>query len=186
MGAGSGPCAHRPLLRDAKELRAQGGRVPPEVEPGAEPESAVTGRGGRLAEVDHQVLACVRLAPYIAAEQVIGEDEQVLGAPLGAALAPRTGAVTLGAELVGEQEDDPVGGLLLSGEPQHRTQLRDLLLLPLVKDDLTSAVALEKLREATDRVMETDFRRVNHNNLGAGQQRGSWKGSHRGPAVPPP
>lgn len=79
--------------------------------------------------------------------------------------------------MVGKQEDDPVRRFLLSGKPLHRTQLGDLLLLPLVKDNLTSAVILKEFSEVTNGVMETYLSRVNHKNLHGGQQQRRREGS---------
>lgn len=79
------------------------------------------------------------------------------------------GPVTDGADIIGKKENDFFRGLLLSGEPLHQTHLGYFLSLPLVKDNLTSAVVLKKFSEVTNCVLETYFGWVDHKNLNGGQ-----------------
>lgn len=67
------------------------------------------------------------------------------------------GAITHGVDIIGKKENDFFRGLLLRGEPLHQTHLGYFLSLPLVQDNLASAVVLKKLSEVTDCVMETYF-----------------------------
>lgn len=78
-------------------------------------------------------------------------------------------------DIIGKKENDFICRFLLSGKPLHWTHLGYFLFLPLVKDNLTSAVVLKKFSEVTNSVMETYFRWVNHKNLN-GQQHGRRKG----------
>lgn len=171
------PFSHGHARLQAEQFRAESGGIRHEAVRGADAERGVVVPGSALSEIDHHVFVQVGLASQIAAKEVKSEREQVLGVLTGAALALAAGTVARGAGVVGKQEDDPVRRFLLSGKPLHRTQLGDLLLLPLVKDNLTSAVILKEFSEVTNGVMETYLSRVNHKNLHGGQQQRRREGS---------
>jgi hypothetical protein len=76
-----------------------------------------------------------------------------------------TGGITNAVVIIGKKEDHSICCLLLSGKPLHGTHLSYFLFLPLLKDDLTSAMVLKKVSEVTDCVMETYLGRVNHKNF---------------------
>lgn len=115
--------------------------------------------------MDHYVFVLMSLASQITAKEVKSKGEQVLGVLTGAALTLATGTITDGADIIGKKENDFICRFLLSGKPLHWTHLGYFLFLPLVKDNLTSAVVLKKFSEVTNSVMETYFRWVNHKNL---------------------
>lgn len=134
-------------------------------------------------KIDHQVFVQMRLAAEITTKEVKGKREQILRVLPGAALIVATGTVTKGRDVTGKKEDHFICRLLLSGQPLYRPHLGDFLFLPFFKDDLTSAVVLKKVSEATDGVMETYLRRINHQDLNEGQEHGgNRKGRLRAPS----
>lgn len=165
--------AHRlpPTARAARPEKAgaEGGRTLREAVLGAGAEGAVIIFDVSLCRADHHVFVQMPLASQITAEEVEGKGEQVLGVLLGAALALATGTITGSIHVVGKKENDFIRVFLLSGKPLHWTHLGYSLFLPLVEDNLTSAVVLQKLREVTHCVMEAYFGWVNHKNLDGGQ-----------------
>lgn len=134
-------------------------------------------------KIDYQVFVQMCLAAEIATEEVKGKREQILRVLPGAALIVATSTVTKGRDVTGKKEDHFICLLLLSGKPLHRPHLSDFLFLPFFKDDLTSAVVLKKVSEATDCVVEAYLRRVNHQDLNKGQEHGgNRKGCLRAPS----
>lgn len=167
--AGSQPFPRRRVLLGMEQFCAESARVLHEAVLGAGVEGIVIIFGISLSKVDHYVFVQMSLAPQVTAEEVKGQGEQVLGVLTGAALALATGTITHGVDTIGKKEDDFPRGFLLSGEPLHQTHLGYFLSLPLVKDNLASAVVLKKFSEVTNRVMETYLGWVNHKNLHGGQ-----------------
>lgn len=160
---------HRHVLLCMEQFCAESTSILHETVLGADVEGIIIVFDISLSKVDHHVFVQMSLAPQVAAEEVKGQGEQVLGVLTGAALALATGTITHGVDIVGQKENDFFHGFLLSGEPLHRTHLGYFLSLPLVKDNLTSAVVLKKFSEVTNCVMETYFGWVNHKNLNGGQ-----------------
>lgn len=137
-------------------------------------------------KTDHQILVQMSLAAEIATEKVKGKREQVLRVLPGAALILATGTVTKGVDVTGKEEDHFICCLPLTGKPLHWTHLGYFPFLPFFEDDLTSAVVLKKVSEATDCVMETDLGWVNHQDLNGGQEHGGhWKRRLGAPSLPP-
>lgn len=152
-----------------EKFGAEGGGIPHKAVHGADVERAVIVLGISLPKTDHHVFVQMGLASQIAAKEVKSQGEQVLGVLTGAALALATGTITHGVDLIGKKEDNFIRCFLLSGKPLHRTHFGYFLFLPLVKDNLTSAMILKKFSEVANCVMETYFRWVNHKNLNGGQ-----------------
>lgn len=148
-----------------EEFRAKRGSILHEAVLGADIERTVIIFGISLSKMDHYVFVLMSLASQITAKEVKSKGEQVLGVLTGAALTLATGTITDGADIIGKKENDFICRFLLSGKPLHWTHLGYFLFLPLVKDNLTSAVVLKKFSEVTNSVMETYFRWVNHKNL---------------------
>lgn len=148
-----------------EEFRAKRGSILHEAVLGADIERIVIIFGISLSKMDHYVFVLMSLASQITAKEVKSKGEQVLGVLAGAALTLATGTITDGADIIGKKENDFICRFLLSGKPLHWTHLGYFLFLPLVKDNLTSAVVLKKFSEVTNSVMETYFRWVNHKNL---------------------
>lgn len=148
-----------------EEFRAKRGSILHEAVLGADIERIVIIFGISLSKMDHYVFVLMSLASQITAKEVKSKGEQVLGVLTGAALTLATGTITDGADIIGKKENDFICRFLLSGKPLHWTHLGYFLFLPLVKDNLTSAVVLKKFSEVTNSVMETYFRWVNHKNL---------------------
>lgn len=148
-----------------EEFRAKRGSILHEAVLGADIERIVIIFGINLSKMDHYVFVLMSLASQITAKEVKSKGEQVLGVLTGAALTLATGTITDGADIIGKKENDFICRFLLSGKPLHWTHLGYFLFLPLVKDNLTSAVVLKKFSEVTNSVMETYFRWVNHKNL---------------------
>lgn len=167
--AGFQPFPRQRLPLGVEQFRAESGSVLHEVVPGADVESTVIVFGFSLSKVDHQVFVQMSLAPQVAAEEIVGQRKQVLGVLMTAALALAAGAITHGVDIIGKKKNDFFRSLLLRGEPLHQTHLGYFLSLPLVQDNLASAVVLKKLSEVTDCVMETYFGWVDHKNLNGGQ-----------------
>lgn len=165
----SQPFPHRHVLLSMEQFRAESTSVLHEVVLGADVEGIVIVFGISLCKVDHHVFVHMSLAPQVAAEKIKGQGEQVLGVLMRAALTLATSPITHGVVIIGKKENDFFRGLLLSGEPLHQTHLGYFLSLPLVKDNLTSAVVLKKFSEVTNCVMKTYFRWVDHKNLNGGQ-----------------
>lgn len=157
------------MLLDMEEFCAESGSVLHEVVRGADVECVVIVFRISLPKIDYHVFVQMGLASQIAAIEVKSQGEQVLGVLTGAALALATGTIARGIDFIGKKENDFIRRFLLSGEPLHRTHLGYFLFLPLVKDNLTSAMILKKFSEVTNCVMETYFRRINHKNLNGGQ-----------------
>lgn len=167
--AGSQPFPHRHVLLCMEQFCAESASILHETVLGADVEGIVIVFDISLSKVDHHVFVQMSLAPQVAAEEVKGQGEQVLGVLTRAALALATGTITHGVDIIGKKENDFFRGFLLSGEPLHQTHLSYFLSLPFVKDNLTSAVVLKKFSEVTNCVMETYFGWVNHKNLNGGQ-----------------
>lgn len=148
-----------------EEFRAKRGSILHEAVLGADIERIVIIFDISLSKMDHYVFVLMSLASQITAKEVKSKGEQVLGVLTGAALTLATGTITDGADIIGKKENDFICRFLLSGKPLHWTHLGYFLFLPLVKDNLTSAVVLKKFSEVTNSVMETYFRWVNHKNL---------------------
>lgn len=148
-----------------EEFRAKRGSILHEAVLGADIERTVIIFGISLSKMDHYVFVLMSLASQITAKEVKSKGKQVLGVLAGAALTLATGTITDGADIIGKKENDFICRFLLSGKPLHWTHLGYFLFLPLVKDNLTSAVVLKKFSEVTNSVMETYFRWVNHKNL---------------------
>lgn len=148
-----------------EEFRAKRSSILHEAVLGADIERIVIIFGISLSKMDHYVFVLMSLASQITAKEVKSKGEQVLGVLAGAALTLATGTITDGADIIGKKENDFICRFLLSGKPLHWTHLGYFLFLPLVKDNLTSAVVLKKFSEVTNSVMETYFRWVNHKNL---------------------
>lgn len=157
------------MLLDMEEFCAESGSVLHEVVHGADVECVVIVLRISLPKIDYDVFVQMGLASQIAAIEVKSQGEQVLGVLTGAALALATGTIARGIDFIGKKENDFIRRFLLSGKPLHRTHLGYFLFLPLVKDNLTSAMILKKFSEVTNCVMETYFRWINHKNLIGGQ-----------------
>lgn len=168
------------MLPSVEKFCAESGSFLHEAVLGADVEGVVIVFGISLFKIDHYVFVHMSLASQITAEEVKGQGEQVLGVLTGAALALATGTITYSVDIIGKKENDFVCCLLLSGKPVHGTHLSYFLFLPLVKDNLTSAMILKKFSEVTNCVLETYFRWVNHKNLNEGQ----WRGGREGSPVP--
>lgn len=165
--AGVHPSPHRHTLFAMEKLCAESRSILHEAVCGADTEPSVV-VFGILSEIDHHVFVQMSLASQIAAEEVKGDGEQVLGVLTGAAPPLATGTITHGV-IIGKKENDLIRGFLLSGKPLHGTRLGYFLFLPFFKDDFTSAVVLNKFSEVANCVMETYFGWVNHKNLNGGQ-----------------
>lgn len=157
------------MLLNMQKFCAEGGGILHEAVRGADVECAVIIFGVSLPEIDHHIFAQMGLASQIAAKEVKSKWEQVLGALTGAALAFATGTIAHGTDIIGKKKDDFIRCFLLGGKPLHRPHLGYFLFLPLVKDNLASAMILKKFSEVANCVMETYFRWVNHKNLNGGQ-----------------
>lgn len=166
--AGLQPSPHRHMLLGVEQLFAEGGGILHEVVCGADTECTVVIFDVHLSEIDHHVFVQVSLASQIAAKEVKGKGEQILGVLMGTALAVAAGTITRCVAIIGKKENDLICCCLLSGKPLHGTHLGYFLFLPLFKDNLTSAVVLKKSSKVTNCVMETYFRWVNHKNLNGG------------------
>lgn len=138
---------------DGKEVFTEGVGILHELVPGTNTESAVILSQASLSKRDNQVLIQGSLASQIATEQVKCESKEVLGAVSVLAHTWVTGTVTCVC-LTGEEEHDSVGLLLLGREPQDKAHFSYFRLLPLVKDNVTSAVILQVLSKITDGVIE--------------------------------
>lgn len=152
-----------------EEFCAESGSVLHEVVHRADVECVVIVLHISLPKIDYNVFVQMGLASQIAAIEVKSQGEQVLGVLTGAALALATGTIARGIDFIGKKENDFIRRFLLSGKPLHRTHLGYFLFLPLVKDNLTSAMILKKFSEVTNCVMETYFRWINHKTLNGGQ-----------------
>lgn len=153
------------MLLDMEEFCAESGSVLHEVVHGADVECVVIVLRISLPKIDYDVFVQMGLASQVAAIEVKSQGEQVLGVLTGAALALATGTIARGIDFIGKKENDFIRRFLLSGKPLHRTHLGYFLFLPLVKDNLTSAMILKKFSEVTNCVMETYFRWINHKTL---------------------
>lgn len=170
--AGLWPFLQRYALRSLEKFCVESWGVLHEMILGADSQSIIVPFEVCFPKIDHQVFVQMSLAAEIATKEVKGKREQILRILRGTALLVATGTVTKGRGVTGKKEDHFICCLLLSGKPLHRPHLGDFLFLPFFKDDLTSAVVLKKVSEATDCVMETYLGWVNHQDLNKGQEHG--------------
>lgn len=81
--AGLQPSPHRHMLLGVEQLFAESGGILHEVVCGADTECTVVIFDVHLSEIDHHVFVQVSLASQIAAKEVKGKGEQILGVSWG-------------------------------------------------------------------------------------------------------
>lgn len=113
--AGLQPSPHRHMLLGVEQLFAESGGILHEVVCGADTECTVVIFDVHLSEIDHHVFVQVSLASQIAAKEVKGKGEQILGVLMGTALAVAAGTITRCVAIIGKKENDLICCCLLSG-----------------------------------------------------------------------